>query len=76
MIRAMKAQSRSRRLSQFSMVDSSSFSAMRPDKAFEAKQLNPGLLPMSELDAMSAMGWGDTPRSKIPDDWREKRGPK
>lgn len=27
------------------------------------------------LDAMIAMGWGDTPQSKIPANWREKRGP-
>lgn len=33
------------------------------------------MVPMSELDAMIAMGWGSTPRSEIPADWRHKHGP-
>jgi len=28
------------------------------------------LFPMEDLNAMIAAGWGDTPRDKIPADWR------
>lgn len=33
---------------------------------------NPFLIPMSELDAMIAAGWGGTARINIPPDWRER----
>ena len=33
------------------------------------------LTEMSELNAMIAMGWGDTPYRRIPANWREIRGP-
>lgn len=29
----------------------------------------------AELDEMERMGWGNTPQTKIPADWREHRGP-
>ena len=30
------------------------------------------LLPMAELDELVASPWCDTPRDKIPEDWRER----
>jgi len=31
--------------------------------------------PMTEINLMIARGWGNTPREKIPADWRSRRGP-
>ena len=31
------------------------------------------LTPMSDLDLMIANGWGDTPQSEMPPDWRERK---
>ena len=45
----------------------------RPDKELERKESRKmvRLLPMSELDEMMRLGWGDTPRDQIPPNWRE-----
>ena len=31
------------------------------------------LTPMSDIDLMIKMGWGDTPQSDLPADWRTRR---
>jgi hypothetical protein len=31
-----------------------------------------GLQPLSDLDLMIKNGWGDTPQTKLPADWRTK----
>lgn len=55
-----------------------------PDRKYFAAK-NPGRVyrkpvslidtPMSDLDLMIRMGWGNTPRENLPDNWREVRGP-
>jgi hypothetical protein len=37
--------------------------------------LSSKLSPMEELDKLIAAGYGDTPQSKIPKDWKVKPGP-
>ncbi len=34
-----------------------------------------GLVPVQLLNDMIRQGWGDTPRPKIPGNWREVEGP-
>jgi hypothetical protein len=33
------------------------------------------MMPMQELDALITAGWGDTPRRKIPPNWRDLKPP-
>lgn len=50
--------------------------APTPDHHYEdgkAFQSHESLIPMSDLDLMIKMGWGETPRHKIPADWRTSR---
>ena len=46
-----------------------------PDDDIEKLDLV-SLSPISELDEMIAMGWGDVPQVKIPSDWRTRRNVK
>ena len=45
------------------------------DMAHSNRQQMSSLVPMAILDAMEKHGWGNTPREKIPDNWREVDGP-
>jgi hypothetical protein len=47
----------------------------RPDDAVFDKLKSKSYVPMSELDEMSRMGWGSTPQTRIPEDWRTRMGP-
>ena len=53
----------------------------RPDSELKEKEREEtqkkalNLTPWDELSEMEAMGWGDTPRCDIPEDWRTRRGP-
>ena len=46
-------------------------SFMRPDESIR----KPGLQPMEDIDLMIANGWGDTPRQRMPRDWRTRIKP-
>ncbi len=37
--------------------------------------MNLNLQPMSDLDLMIANGWGSTPQTQIPADWRTRKKP-
>ncbi len=37
--------------------------------------MNLGLQPMSDLDLMIENGWGSTPQTQIPADWRTRKKP-
>ena len=37
------------------------------------KSLQASLTPLSDLDLMIKLGWGDTPQTQLPADWRERK---
>ena len=50
----------------------------RPDDSLAAREIanSMGLQPMADLDLMIRNGWGDTPQTKLPSDWRTRRNPR
>ncbi len=80
-MRSLKSARRSARVIQGldrSMVDRPESLKCRPDQSFrEPKPEKPEPVkmfhtPLSDLDLMIANGWGDTPQSKLPEDWRTR----
>ena len=50
----------------------------RPNDRADALVVNApslNLQPMSELNLKIANGWGDTPQTKLPPDWRTRKKP-
>ena len=66
---------RRRGLGQVATNPISAFQHGSMDMAHSNRQQMSSLVPMAILDAMEKHGWGNTPREKIPDNWREVDGP-
>lgn len=48
-----------------------------PDELEPSKSIALNLDAMSDIDLMIANGWGNTPQTKMPSDWRTRhKGPK
>lgn len=44
-------------------------------KSPETVKPDPKLVPMELLSQLIEAGWGDVPRTKIPEDWRTRKPP-